>query len=459
MGPTQRSPLLGRAQCAQALLACAALLLSAACTPEPVNLLMISLDTTRADHLSLYGYPRRTTPRLEAFAREGVTFTQAYSATATTGPSHATLFTSLHPYTHGLLKNGIPLDESRMTLAEALAENGYATHGVLGSFALSASLGFAQGFESWDEDFAPETSTYEHEAWEGQAVAGGFDRRADDSTRRALAWLREREDDARPFFLFVHYFDPHDPYAPPERFRGHANVPPGPQRLRALYDGEIEFVDEQVGLLLNGLLTQRLAENTLVVVVGDHGEGLLERGGHLTHGKHIYEEGVHVPLLMRLPGTLPSGSVHRTPVGAIDLAPTILDLLRIEQAGIEPDGVSIADVIRRGAEPDEPRPVYLTRRRYDPRGRKRAEQPKGEQHAVRLAQWKYFETTQGAPPELYDLDHDPDERHNVAASHPERVKELAQLLRAWRARQSPADGAAAIPADVRAKLEAMGYAE
>ena len=443
-----------------ALRALLAILASAGCAPEPANLLLISLDTTRADRLSLYGHAKRTTPHLEELAGEGVKFAQAYSATATTGPSHATLFTSLHPYTHGLLKNGIVLGSRFETLAERLAAQGYSTHGVLGSYALSAKLGFDQGFASWDEDFEVETSSYEQRAWGGNKLTGGFDRPADDTTRRALAWLRTLDEADRPFFLFVHYFDPHDPYAPPERFRPEGEMTSLPAQVRALYDGEIEFMDEQIGVLLHGLRTSDLADETLVVVMGDHGEGLLERDAHATHGLHIYEEGVRVPLLMRLPGAIPAGTEIRAPFGAVDLLPTVLDLLAIDASDAQFQGTSIAESIRAGREPDASRPVYLTRRRYDPDRKRPRPDAVGEQHAIRLGRWKYFETPEEGPPELYDLEADPRERRNVAKQNAETTRELSRLLRAWRDEQRHDDSEPSeIPDDVRQKLEVMGYVE
>jgi arylsulfatase A-like enzyme len=212
----------------------------AACSPRgasgPPALLLISLDTTRSDHLSVYGYPRQTSPQLDALARQGVRFAAAYAASASTGPSHATLFTSLHPLQHGVVKNGLRLAEERETLAERLRAHHFQTAAVVSSFVLDAKFGFAQGFDLYDDDFAPEEATVTTSKWDGREVPGSFDRRGDHTTRRALHWLREGRDPARPFFLFVHYFDPHLSYAPPEPFatRFEAELPATASRLDRL---------------------------------------------------------------------------------------------------------------------------------------------------------------------------------------------------------------------------------
>ena len=187
--------------------------------PPRRSLLMISLDTVRADHLSAYGYELDTSPFLRRLSSQGARLSQAYAASATTGPSHATIFTSLYPLAHGVLKNGLSLGGEHPTLAEILGRVGYDTVGIVSSFVLDARFGYARGFDRLDDDFDAETSSEKSKTWTGFDVTAGFDRRANDTTDRAVQWLEGRSADSPPFFLFVHYFDAHAPYDPPEPYR------------------------------------------------------------------------------------------------------------------------------------------------------------------------------------------------------------------------------------------------
>jgi arylsulfatase A-like enzyme len=441
------------------------LLALVACSPRgdaPPALLLISLDTTRSDHLSAYGYPRRTSPALDALARQGVRFETAYSASASTAPSHATLFTSLHPLRHGVVKNGSPLAEERQTLAERLRARGFQTAAVVGSFVLDARFGFSQGFDLYDDDFVAEEGTVTLEEWLGHEVPASFDRRGDHVTRRALEWLREVRDPARPFFLFVHYFDPHLSYDAPEPFasRFEAELPPAAgelDRVIARYDGEIAFADHAVGELLRGLEALGLADTTLVIVSGDHGEGLMQHG-LLGHGVHLYEEAVRVPLLMRWPGRLPRQRTVSEPVTAVDIAPTALELLGLgPMGGVQ--GESLAPAARGGGRLDPERPIYLYRRHFasawvEDMGRAYVH---GSLFGIRQGRWKYIEGDLLETRELFDLEARHRERQNLAAAHPEKVRELAGRLEEWRRAQ----GAAPDPPDLsdadREALRALGY--
>jgi arylsulfatase A-like enzyme len=412
----------------------------------------------------VYGYPRETSPELEALARHGVLFGSAYAASASTGPSHATLFTSLHPLRHGVVKNGLPLAEERETLAERLRARGFQTAAVVSSFVLDAKFGFAQGFDLYDDDFVSEEATETVSEWEGHEVPGSFDRRGDHTTRRALRWLREGRDPARPFFLFVHYFDPHLSYAPPEPFatRFETELPATAGRLDRLiarYDGELAFADQAVGELLRGLQTLGLADTTLVVVSGDHGEGLMQHG-MLGHGVHLYEEAVRVPLLLRWPGRLPRGRTISEPVGTVDIAPTALDLLGLgPQSGL--GGKSLAPAARGEAPLDGDRPVYLYRRPYQSAwvadlGRLYVN---GTLFGIRQGRWKYIESDALATRELFDLEVDRPERRNLAATQPEKAREFADRLEKWRRAQGAAPGAADLSPEDREALRALGYVE
>jgi arylsulfatase A-like enzyme len=411
----------------------------------PPHILLVTIDTLRADRCSGYGYPQPTTPRLDALARQGVRVADAYAPMATTGPSHASMFTGLHPRAHGVVKNGYLLAPERRTLAEALRAAGYATAAVVSSFAVDAKFGLAQGFEVYDDDFPAEGASVKQRRWEGLAVAGGFDRRADAVGARAISWLARERPRGRRFFLWVHYFDPHAPYDPPE---------PHKSRFRAAYDGEVAFADAELGRLLDALDDAGLRESTLVVVTGDHGEGLGDHG-HQEHGLNIYEEAVKVPLAFRWPGRLPAGSIVPGPVSLVDLEPTLLQLALGAPAGGA--GRSLAPLLAQRAAPDPERPIFMERRFYDPDSQK-ALRIKGEKLAVRRGAFKYLEAPEEGTQELYDLSADPGELENLAAQEAARVRELRSLLDGFRRGTRPGAAQRVSPED-QERLRALGYVQ
>ena len=429
--------------------------------PRP-NILLISLDTTRADHLSAYGYERETSAALDAFADDGVLFETAYAPSATTGPSHASLFTSLSPASHGVTKNGKNLGMSWTTVAEVLASSGYETAAVVSSYVLASRFGYDQGFEHFDEDFSQAEVPVGVTLWEGEEVHGKFYGRADDTTRRAVDWLEERPRKEDPFFLFVHYFDPHDPYTLPDGY-----VPPfrpGPSealkknRVIYMYDAALAYMDQELGRLLNALGPLGLDENTLVVITGDHGEGLMEHG-HWHHGIHIYEEGVRVPLVLRWPSHIDQGRRIQSPVSLVDLAPSLLAL-----SGVPSEssflGESLAEVLTGQAELDPDRPVWLYRRHYAEGDDAVELDASGEQWGLREGRWKLISGIREGVLELYDLKSDPGETVNLADRHPEVAARMQLTLDRWLAVQ-PRGGPPAAPIDeeVRQRLEALGYVE
>ena len=432
-----------------------------AADPRP-DLLLISLDTTRADHLSAYGYGRPTSRRLEALAAEGVRFDRAYAPSATTGPTHATLFTSVHPITHGVRKNGHVLGDAFETLAGLLGGVGYETGGVASSYVLNAKFGYGRGFDRYDDDLSQAETPSGVRLWEGIQVEGHFYGRADDTTRRALELLDQREDPSRPFFLFVHYFDPHDPYTPPPGYT--PPFSPGPKEALKLnrtifrYDTLIAYTDQEIGRLLDGLRERGLAEDTVVMVVADHGEGLMQRG-HMAHGVHVYEEAVRVPFIVRWPGRLRAGKVVEAPVALLDVAPTFLGLAGLE-GGAAFRGRDLSPVLRGDvAEPDA-RPIYLYRRTYAGGEVSPGVYAKGEKFGVRDGRWKLIEGPEEGTLELYDLLTDPQELRNLAASEPDRVEALRGRLEAFRAEhERDGGGAAPISPEDRARLKALGYGE
>ncbi|MCZ6893888.1 MAG: sulfatase, partial [Gammaproteobacteria bacterium] len=307
------------------------------------------MDTTRSDHCSVYGYELDTTPNLRRFAEQGARFELAYSPTSTTGPTHASLFTSVYPMEHGLVRNGLPLVDRFITLAEHLHEGGYQTAGVVSSYVLAGKFGYGQGFDFYDDRIDPATSRMRMEGQEQEDIEFGFDRPGSETTRHAIEWLDRERDPQRPFFLFLHYFDPHSPYAPPEPFLSRfapSEEHPDPLDVSVgRYDGDIAFTDYQIGLFLDALEERGLEDNTIVVIVGDHGEGLMQHD-HMGHGWHIYEESVRVPFLLRWPERIQHGLVFSAPVELLDVAPTLFDLIGLDTQALDLKGRSLAAALR-----------------------------------------------------------------------------------------------------------------
>lgn len=435
------------------------------------NIVLIMIDTLRADHLYSYGYTRLTSPFIDSLAQEGTKFSRGFCQIPTTGPSTACLFTSLYPRNHGLLKNGWRLNTEAHTVAEILTENGYYTCGIVGAFNLNRAFNMNQGFREYHDEFAKavgkDVSLEEAEgvrSWEGTGYEGKFHIKADEVTKRVMDWLRANK--MKPFFLFVHYFDPHDPYDEPEPFRSafkHVFETRLSERVR-LYDGEILFVDSQVRFLVQTLKDLDLHENTYVLLTADHGEGL---GDHswLKHGFMLYEEALHVPLIICGPD-VPEGKVVPDLVELIDLAPTILDLaginLSVENRFV---GRSLVRLIKgTAAETIRPEHVIAQRRWYkigselkDLSGKVHVIQ--GLRYVIRDSTYKLIFDDYGED-ELYNLLEDPGERTNIAKERSEVVKRLkdewSNIISDSLKKCPPFESR---PADKEAieKLKALGY--
>ncbi|HEX9667977.1 MAG TPA: sulfatase-like hydrolase/transferase [Thermoanaerobaculia bacterium] len=395
------------------------------------NVLLVTLDTVRADRVGCYG-GAVATPALDRLAREGVRFAQASSPAPLTLPAHASLLSGLLPPAHGLRNNGagaFPAD--RPTLATALAARGYRTAAFLGAFVLDRRFGLDRGFATYDDEIERGPDT---------APSLEAERRGDRVVDRALAWLeRQGEEDERPFFLWVHLYDAHAPYAPPPPFRErHAGRP---------YDGEVSFADAQVGRLLAALDRRGLAGDTVVAVAADHGEALGEHG-ELTHGFFLYEPTLHVPLLLRAPGNFRGGTVVETPVGLADLAPTLSGLVEGGLAVAAPAGLAGRDLSAALLAGEEPAAADLYAETHYPEvfGWSRLA-------ALRRREVKYVDAPR---PELYDLRRDPGEARNLAGKEDlqgfaDRIAELE--------RQGIAPAPAPAPdAETAAKLASLGYA-
>jgi arylsulfatase A-like enzyme len=435
--------------------------LAASCHPRrAINVVLITIDTLRDDHCSVSGYDRETTPHLDRLARQGARMAMAYSPTATTGPTHASIFTSLYPVAHGVVKNGMDLSTDFVTLAETLRDRGYNTAAIVSSFVLDAKFGYDQGFDVFEDDFDPGATSLPRKRFEGHYVDGGFDQPADATTRKALQVLERLAEDDEPFFLFVHYFDPHAPYTPPQPWAARfSSAESGGDALAEMidaYDGEIAFADNGMGQLLDMLREDGLEQDTLVVVTADHGEGLMQHG-HMHHGVQIYEESVRVPLVFRLPDRIAAGRVFHEPVELTDLFPTILDM-----AGAETDGGlhgrSLAATLEADAPLDPDRPVHLHRRHYLPRVM--AGIPvAGEKFGVRVGPWKYVEGEDEGSKELFNLESDPGERHNVRDAHPEIAEALSTRIAAWKTAYGRESALEALSPEDLERLKALGYVE
>lgn len=403
----------------------------------PRNVLLITIDTLRADHLSCYGYTGIDTPAIDSLAKEGIRFEWAFTPVPITLPSHATIMTGLYPAVHGVVNNGeYRLDASARTLAQILQQQGLTTAAFVGAFVLSRQFGLDQGFEWFDDSLSPdrETGSSEHEAfWLYN------ERRGEIVTEESIKWLKNKNPDR--FFLWVHYFDPHTKYDPPQPFR--SRYPDRP------YDGEIAYTDHCVGLLLRELAAINRLNDTLIVLVADHGESLGEHREN-THGIFLYDATVRVPLILRYPG-LPEGLVYSRPVKTLDILPTVLDLLKIPQpAGLQ--GLSLLTQMNRsGADPLSDDRIFLETRFPEANfGWSRLE-------GVRTRKWKYIRAPRL---ELYDLSADPHELQNVLEQYPEQAQNLGKILHAFLAAAPPEHHASKpveIDAATRTRLEGLGY--
>ena len=276
---------------------------------QPPNLVIITLDTLRADHLECYGYKAIKTPRINELAADGILVENAFSPVPLTLPSHASIFTGTYPVFHGVRDfTGFTLSKERTTLATMLKSAGYRTGAVVASAVLEARWGINQGFDFYYDNFP----AVPRQNW--QAVA---ERRGDEVVRESLSWLETKP--RGPFFLWVHLFDPHDPYTPPAPYdRQYAGRP---------YDGEIAYTDENVGRVVDALKRMGLYDNCMIVLLGDHGEGLGEHG-ESTHGFFIYDSTLRVPMIFKLPGAAaPRGKRFAGPLRTIDVVPTVLQVL------------------------------------------------------------------------------------------------------------------------------------
>jgi len=392
----------------------------------PTNVLLITIDTVRADRIGAYGYTKAATPVLDRLAREGVRFSDATTQAPLTGPAHAALLTGFYPARLGVRDNATtPVPDQVTTAAEVFKARGYRTGGFVGAFILTAPYGFAQGFDTFDADF-PGFS---------DGLKLQVQRRGDAVVDAAVRWL---DQGTQPFFGWVHLYDAHAPYDPPAPFAARFKTAP--------YDGEIAYVDACIGRLIAALERTGRLDRTLVAVVADHGEGLGEHGEQ-EHGMFLYDEVLRIPWIMRLPARAHAGATIAEQVRAIDVLPTLAAIAGIPMGRV--DGESIAGLVDGKARRDPPSSYAET---FYPKWH----YGWSELKSIRGDRRKYIDAPK---PELYDLRTDPGERLNVSADR----GTLAGGMSGELTKIAAGFGAAATTdapkpdADTLARLRSLGY--
>jgi choline-sulfatase len=396
------------------------------------SVILITIDTLRADHVGCYGAQNIKTPTLDALARDGVVFERAISQVPLTWPSHAVILTGTYPFQNGVQDfTGQPLAPQFRSVAQAFKQAGYATGAVVSAFVLDRSWGLGRGFDFYDDAFSAET-------FEKKDI-GLVDRRAEDSVAHAIAWLKKTQ--RRPFFLWLHLYDPHSPYDPPEPYRS--------EYRGRLYDGEIAYADHELGKLVAWLKENRVYDSSLVVALSDHGESLGEHGED-EHGFFIYNATVHVPLIVKAPaggGIRLHSSRRSEPVETTAVAATLLQLSGVKdpiEKQLQSPSVFAATADWRDSAYSETFYPFSSFG-WSPL------------HALETGRFHYIESPK---PELYDLASDPGETHSVLTEQPSIVavlKEKTQQLLAHNPFASHGPAAGDLTPDAQEKLRALGY--
>lgn len=394
-----------------------------ASAPASGPIILISIDTLRADHLPVYGYTKVKTPAIDALAADGVVFERAYSHAPQTLPAHAALLSGQLPFETGVRDNiGFTVKPSERLLPQMLHDRGYVTAGIVSAFVLRRDTGIGRGFDLFDDELPPSTP---------DVPIGQVQRDGAVSEAIAERWL-DTVGTSRAF-LFLHLYEPHKPYTPPERFAQYAP-----------YDGEIAYADEIVGRLVRYLKSHQLYDHSTIVLLSDHGEGLGDHGEQ-EHGLFVYDEAIHVPLIIKSEANAGAGRRVHDVVQHIDIVPTILDLVKAPQPG-NLHGRSLKPLLD-GAGHLPEQAVY-------------SEAMYGRYHfgwseltALTDDRFRYIKAPHE---ELYDLERDPHERHNIADERPparQALRGALDRLMAGQTLQAPA----AVSADARERLQALGY--
>jgi arylsulfatase A-like enzyme len=448
--------------------ACAALLLAgclASCGPSepdgPPNIVLITLESLRTDHLEVLGGTRPTAPNLYALGREAVVYEDAHSVTSWTLASHASIFTGLYPTAHRATGPTSRLDDSYTTLAEILSDNGYQSAGVASGPYLRAAHNLHQGFELYDDSPAEPVHADAHADVTNPQMESLLEK-----------FLNQQRDPTRPFFLFAYYWDPHYDYLPPPPYdemfvddecetievtqyeatnQVHAGIRPGQLRfVISQYDGEIRWTDASVGRFFRLLKEKGLWEDTAVIVTSDHGQEFFEHG-HKGHKHNLYAETVRVPLIVKYPGGRPRGRDARL-VSLIDLFPTILDLAGATSP-VPHQGQTLI-----GPPRDPEGAIY-----YELLSIWFFSRPDESGMTKRVEDFKLISVPRKRRVELYDVRRDPEEKINVAAAKTAKVQELLQALDRWQSRtqelsRGPAEAdEAELDPEALERLRSLGY--
>ncbi|MBC8206185.1 MAG: sulfatase-like hydrolase/transferase [Kiritimatiellaeota bacterium] len=395
-------------------------------TPKIRHVVLISIDTFRADHLSCYGYSKKTTPNIDALVEQATRFETVVCPVPITLPAHCSMLTGKTPPSHGVHHNfGYKLADSNQTLAELLKKNGFGTAAIISTFVLHSQFGINQGFDTYYDNFSKH---HQNEY--------GVERGGDETTRLALDWIDGNRDEKA--FLFLHYYDPHYDYVPPE--------PYATQFADNPYAGEIAFTDHCIGRVIQKLKDLDLYDSTLLIITGDHGEMLGEHG-EATHTYFIYESAIKVPLIVKLPGQK-EGITVSDPVGLIDIVPTICSLLKIDPPA-DIQGVDLSAFLL-GENPDIDE-RYLYSESVSPT-RFGASSLMG----ISTARWKYI---QAPRPELYDVMSDPGETNNLVKKEHQRARILEDKLQEILEQSVRKDSDSQMELDSESikRLESLGY--
>lgn len=398
---------------------------------DSLNVLLISIDTLRADRLGCYGFREIETPNIDRICKEGIKFENCVAQVPLTLPSHTTILSGTYPFYHNIRDNGgFIVPEELVTLPEILKQHGFVTAAIIGAYVLDSKWGLNQGFDYYYDNF--DLSKYK------RISLSSVERKAEEVVKHAIEWL-DRNWQKR-FFLWVHVYDPHAPYEPPPPFdREYAGRP---------YAGEVAYTDHELGKLFEYLREKKLIDRTLIVIVSDHGESLGQHGEQ-THGYFVYEPTMRVVLIIRAPIKGLMGKVVRARVGLVDVAPTILDFLGYEIPNFM-QGESLVKFLFNPNREDE-RPVYGES--FYPRFH-------FGWNELRTIYWKNYKFIETTKPELYDLEKDPQERENLYLKKPLVVKRMRRMLKQL---ERSVEGKSLdvnfmeMDEEARVKLAALGY--
>lgn len=401
--------------------------------PVKPNILLITVDTTRADHLPAYGYTGVRTPNLDSLAQKGILFRDCAGTSPLTLPAHSSIMTGSYPTYHGVRINGnTALSTEHVTLAEAFAANHYETGAFIGAFVLDGRWGLNQGFQHYDDRF--DLNKFK------KLDLGLVQRPGNEVVDAALGWLEQHKQNS--FFAWVHLYDPHVPYAPPEPYRTEY----GSKGIVGLYDGEIAFMDEQIGRCIKWLDQNNLRDRTIIAVIGDHGEGLGDHG-EMTHGYFIYDYAVHVPFILSTPHDW-NGLKISTQVRSIDLYPTLL-----EASGIpipkQVQGTSLWSVIKNGGGED----FFAYSESMSPS----LQYGWSPLIGLRTSKYKYIDAPR---PEFYDIAKDPGEQNDIrqrSASIADQYEKRLKSVVTESSAGAPDATIANLDSETLERLAALGY--